>query len=80
MNYFEILYKKYNKVCLTKKEAEAELGLSQATFNRRLKEGDFLKYTIIGGTYLFPLKAFVYKLELAEKYSFLTAITIYKMN
>lgn len=40
MTYFELLYKKYQKTTLTKKEVAKELGISEATLNRKLYSGE----------------------------------------
>ena len=40
MNYFDLLYKKYNKLLLTKDEVAAEIGFSVRTLDRMRKTGE----------------------------------------
>ncbi|WP_151950319.1 helix-turn-helix domain-containing protein [Aliarcobacter butzleri] len=54
---FITLYRKYNKMMLSKKEVANELGISLRTLNRRIEEKAALpSYTKNGGIYLFPLE------------------------
>lgn len=56
----EILYKKYNKLAISKEELAAELGISQATLNRQIKAEVLpISYTKFGGKYIFTLKSLV---------------------
>jgi len=51
------LQDKYNKLGLSRTEMAKELGVSLATFDRMLANGDDLpKYRRIGRQYFFPLK------------------------
>ena len=51
------LQNKYNKLGLSRTEMAKELGVSLATFDRMLANGDDLpKYRRVGRQYLFPLK------------------------
>lgn len=67
MTYFELLYKKYGKTTLTKKEVARELGISEATLNRKLYTGEItLPYFNTGNKLFFTLKGFVEFLEAYE--------------
>ena len=51
------LQSKYNKLGLSRTEMAKELGVSLATFDRMLANGDDLpKYRRVGRQYFFPLK------------------------
>ena len=51
------LQDKYNKLGLSRTEMAKELGVSLATFDRMLANGDDLpKYRRVGRQYFFPLK------------------------
>lgn len=64
MSYFELLYKKYNKLMITKTELANELGMSEPTLNRRLYSGELLiAYSRIGQKYTFSLKSVCEYLE-----------------
>lgn len=64
MNYFELLYKKYDKLMLTKKEVAHELGISETTLNRKLRFGELnLAYDNSGQKYTFTLKSIAEHLE-----------------
>ena len=64
---FDILYKKYDKLVLSKKELAAELGVSTKTIERQLKSGELpIAYNVMGGQYLFSLRGLVEFLEAME--------------
>ena len=64
MKYFEILYKKHNKLLITKKELSQELGISEATLNRRLYGGEItIAYNKLGNMYLFSIKSLAEYME-----------------
>lgn len=64
---FELLYKKYNRFFLTKKELAYELKISAATLNRQLKSDTLnIGYTVFGGQYRFSLKSLSNYLEAVE--------------
>jgi hypothetical protein len=67
MSYFEILYKKYNKLLLTKIELAKELGWSSATLNRKLLEGEInLAYVNTGNKHFYTIKSLAKYLEAYE--------------
>ncbi len=58
------LQAKYNKLGLSRTETARELGLSIATFDRMLANGEDLpKYKRIGNRYFFPLDEIAIYLE-----------------
>ena len=64
MKYFEILYNKYDKLLITKAELSQELGISEATFNRRLYGGEIaISYNKLGNKYLFSIKSLAEYME-----------------
>ena len=55
---FKILYDKYNKLALNKEELSAELGISQSTLNRMIRDDNLpITYTRLGNKYLFTIKS-----------------------
>ena len=55
---FKILYDKYNKLALNKEELSAELGISQSTLNRMIRDENLpIAYTRLGNKYLFTIKS-----------------------
>ncbi len=67
MTYFELLYNKYQKTTLTKKEVAKELGISEATFNRKLYSGEIaIPYMNTGNKFFFTLRGFADFLEAYE--------------
>ena len=63
--YTELLYKKYNKLYLNKKEAASEFGISTCTFDRKIAEGYFQIFDRLGsnGSYRFSIKDVVEYME-----------------
>ncbi len=62
MKYDEMLFTKYNKITLNRKEVAQELSISLSTLERNLNENTLpLKFKRIGNgpkaRYIFPLKA-----------------------
>ena len=67
MTYFELLYKKYEKTTLTKKEVAKELGISEATLNRKLYSGEIsLPYINTGNKLFFTIRGVANFLEAYE--------------
>ena len=61
---FEMLYHKYNKLLLNKEEFCHEIGISQATLNRQIKNRTLeVSYTRIGVQYMFSIKSLAKYLE-----------------
>lgn len=57
---FDTLYFKYKKLFLNKSEISEELGFSESTLNRKLKQKEALpSFVKEGGKYLFPLLGLV---------------------
>lgn len=70
MKYDEMLFKKYNKTTLTRKEVSQELSISLSTLERNLNEDTLpIRYKRIGNgpkaKYVFPLKSVSDYLEFA---------------
>ena len=62
------LQDKYNKLGLSRTEMAKELGISLATFDRMLANGDDLpKYRRVGRQYFFPLKEIAVFLATTDK-------------
>ena len=62
MKYDEILFNKYQKTTLTRKELSQELSISLSTLERSLNDGSLpIRFKRIGDSskarYVFPLKA-----------------------
>lgn len=68
MSYFDILYNKYKKISLTKKEVADELGVSTRTIDRMIKSNDLPIASIKpnGGKIVFPIKSFAKYVEAIE--------------
>jgi len=68
MSYFNILYTKYNKTTMTRKEVAEELGISTRTIDRMIKENDLPIASVKpnGGKIIFPIKSFAQYLEAIE--------------
>ena len=67
MTYFELLYNKYKRTTLTKKEVAQELGISEATLNRKLYSGEIvLPYINTGKKFFFTIRGFADFLEAHE--------------
>lgn len=69
-DYFTLLYNKYNKLFLTKEEVANELGFSEKTLDRRMKEGEYRTFERrrgAKGKYFFHLGAFCKELERLER-------------
>ncbi len=63
-NIIDILYMKYDKLVLNKEELSSELGISQATLNRQIKNGTLpISYTRIGIKYMFTIKSLAEHIE-----------------
>lgn len=69
---FNALYNKYNKLFLNKDEISKELGISQATLNRRIKAKEALPdFQKEGRVYYFPLTSLCnYLLNLKSEHNF----------
>ena len=70
MNYFELLYKKYNKTVLTADEVAEEIGISLRNFMKQHRDG-LLPIAVMqrgrGGKLFFPLRSFCAYLEAVEE-------------
>lgn len=69
MNYLEILYKKYKKTTITKKEVAEELSISIRTLNRMIENNDLPIASVKpnGGKIVYPIKSFARYLEAIEE-------------
>lgn len=69
MSYFDILYKKYKKITMTKKEVAQELSISLRTLDRMIESNDlpiaFMKPN--GGKIVCSIKSFARFLEAIEE-------------
>ena len=70
MKYDEMLFNKYQKTTLTRKEVSHELSISLSTLERNLNDGTLpIRYKRIGNgpksKYIFPLKGLSDYLEFA---------------
>ena len=70
MRYDEMLFTKYNKTTLNRKEVSSELSISLSTLERHLNEGTLpIRFKRIGtgpkSRYVFPIKAVADYLDFA---------------
>jgi predicted DNA-binding transcriptional regulator AlpA len=70
MKYDEMLFTKYNKTTLSRKEVSQELSISLSTLERSLNDGTLpIRYKRIGNSqksrYVFPIKSVADYLEFA---------------
>lgn len=70
MRYDEMLFTKYNKTTLNRKEVSAELSISLSTLERHLSEGTLpIRFKRIGtgpkSRYVFPIKSVADYLDFA---------------
>lgn len=70
MRYDEMLFAKYNKTTLNRKEVSTELSISLSTLERHLNEGTLpIRFKRIGtgpkSRYVFPIKAVADYLDFA---------------
>jgi excisionase family DNA binding protein len=69
MSYFDLLYSKYKKVTMTKKEVAEQLGVSVRTLDRMIENNDLpiASANPTGGKVLFPIRSFANYLEAMDK-------------
>jgi transposase len=68
MSYFDVLYRKYDRVAISINEVAHELGVSASTINRMIAANEFdVAYVTRGHKRMYLLKSFTEFLEAYEE-------------